>query len=131
LGSVTLSIVLALYAQTQSREPQSTSLNPEIEATARKQSDTRRKKKAEFAMVGRDIRALRDYAMPQSSGITSSTVNTVVEANNFKLHLALISLGERDQFGGHPYENPNMHLRKFLPKCDTSSSMGYPLMLFD
>ena len=71
-------------------------LNPEIEATARKQSGARKKKQAESAMAGQDNRVLRDYAMPQSSGITSSIVNPAVEVNNFELRPALISLVERD-----------------------------------
>ena len=62
---------------------------------------------------------LRDYVILQSSGTTSSIVNPVVEAHNFELRLALISLVERDQFRGHPSEIPIMHLHNFLAKCDT------------
>ena len=64
-------------------------------------------------------RVLHDYALPQASVITSSIVSPVVEANNFELSPALISFVEQQQFGGHPSENPNAHLRKFLAKCDT------------
>jgi len=74
---------------------------------------------------------LRDYALPQASGITSSIVSPVVEANNFELSPALISFMEWEQFGGHPSENPNAHLRKFLVKCDPSKSIGHPAMLSD
>ena len=69
-------------------------------------------------MAGQDNQLLRDYAPVQASGITSSIVNLTVEANNFKLSPALITFVERDQFGGHPSENPNAHLRKFLMKYD-------------
>ena len=31
---------------------------------------------------------------------------------------------EREQFGGHPSENPNAHLYKFLVKCDTIKLNG-------
>jgi len=54
-----------------------------------------------------------------SVGITLSIVNPTFEANNFELSPALITFVERDQFGGHPSDNPNLHLRKFLAKCDT------------
>jgi len=77
-------------------------------------------------MAGWDIRVLRDYAMPQSSGITSSVVSPMVEVHNFELRPTLISLVERDQFGGHPSENPNMHLRNFLTKCDIVKLNGVP-----
>ena len=77
-------------------------------------------------MAGRDNRVLRDYVMPQSSGITSSIVNPTIDVNKFELRRAFISLVERDQFGGHPSENLNMHLRNFLVKCDTIKLNGVP-----
>ena len=75
-------------------------------------------------MAEGDYRVLRDYALPQASGITSSIVNPTVEANNFELNLGLISFVERDQFGGYPSDNPNVHLRKFLAKYDTIKLNG-------
>ena len=62
--------------------------------------------KAEAVMAGRDNCVLRDYVLPQLSGITSSVVNATVEVNNFELRPALTSLVERDKFGGCPFENP-------------------------
>ena len=70
-------------------------------------------------MAGQDQRLLCDYALPQPSSITSSIVNPTVEANNFGLSPVLITFVERNQFGGHPSDNPNAHLRKFLVKCNT------------
>jgi len=96
------------------------SLNPEIEAAAnRRHGEARRKKRVEVEMAGHDQRMLRDYALPQASGITSSIVNPTVEANNFELSPVLITFMERDKFGGHPADNPNAHLDKFIAKCDT------------
>ena len=48
----------------------------------------------------------------------------MVEANNFKLSLAPITFMQRDQFGRHPSDNANMHLCKFLAKCDTIKFNG-------
>ena len=78
---------------------------------------------------------LRDYALPQASSVTSSIVSPAVEANNFELNPTLISFVERGQFAGHPSENPNAHLCKFLAKCDTikinrASSDAIRLRLF-
>jgi len=42
----------------------------------------------------------------------------VVEAHKFELDPALVTFVERDQFGGHPSENPNVHLCSFLMKYD-------------
>jgi len=75
-------------------------------------------------MAEQDHRVLRDYALPQASGITSSIVSPAIEANNFELNPALIGFMERDQFGGFPSDNPNAHLRKFLAKCDTIKLNG-------
>ena len=94
--------------------------NPEIEATTRRRGrEARRKKRAVVEMTGQDQRMLRDYALQQASGITSSIVSPAVEANNFNLSLALIISVERDQFGRYPSDNPNMYLCKFFAKCDT------------
>jgi len=78
-----------------------------------------------------DHRMLRDYALPQATGITSSIVSLTVDANNFELSPALISFVEREQFSGHPYENLNAYLHKFLAKCDTIKINGRPAMLLD
>jgi len=98
--------------------------DPEIEAATRRLSkEARRKKRAEASMA-EDNRVLRDYTLPQASGITSSFVSPTVEANNFELSPALMSFVAREQFAGHPSENPNAHLRKFLAKCDTIKING-------
>jgi len=71
--------------------------DPEIEAAAHRHSgEARRRKKEEEVMAGQDQRVLRDYALSQASGITSSIVNPTVEANNFELSPALIIFVERD-----------------------------------
>jgi len=99
-------------------------LDPKIEAAACQRSrEVRRKKRAEELMT-EDNRVLRDYALPQASAVTSAIVSPAVEANNFELSPALISFVEREQFAGHPSENPNVHLRKFLAKCDTIKING-------
>jgi len=79
------------------------------------------------AMGEGDHRVLRDYAVPQALGITSSIVRPAVEANNFELCPTLIYFVVREQFGVHPSENLNAHLRKFLAKCDTIKLNGVPI----
>ena len=99
--------------------------DPEIEAAARwRGEEVKRKKKAKVVMVQADNKVLCDYALQQASGNTSSIISLVVKANNFELNPSLISFVEREQFGGHPSENPNAHLRKFLVKCDTIKLNG-------
>ena len=45
-------------------------------------------------------------------------MNPTVEANNSELSPALITFVEWDEFAGHPVDNPNAHLHKFLVKSD-------------
>ena len=94
-------------------------LDPKTEATTRKQRDARRrKKKKEAVMAGRDNRVLREYALLQMTSVTSSIASLAIKVHNFELWPTLISLLEKDQFSERPFENPNMHLRNFLVKCD-------------
>ena len=97
--------------------------DPEIEATALRQNRAR-KRQQQIAMAARDTRVLRDYVLPQATGLTSSIVNPAVEVNNFELRPALVSFVEKDQFSGRPTENPHIHLRNFLTKCDTIKLNG-------
>jgi len=75
-------------------------------------------------MAERDLRVLRDFVLPQATGLTSPIVNPIIEANNFEFRPALISFVKQNQFGGHPIENPHVHLRNFLAKCDTIKLNG-------
>ena len=58
--------------------------DPEIKATARRQSGARKKHQAQVIMAEQDHRVLRDYALPQASGVTSSIVSPAIEANNLE-----------------------------------------------
>jgi len=76
-------------------------------------------------MAERNPRMLRDYVLPQATGLTLFIVNPVVEAKNLELRPTLVSSVEKDQFSGHPTENPHIHLRNFLAKCDTIKLNGF------
>jgi len=81
--------------------------------------------------MAEDHRVLRDYALPQASGITSSIVSPTVEANNFELSPALISCVELEQFVGNPSENPMPIFASSLRSAIPLRSMGHPAMLSD
>ena len=42
-----------------------------------------------------------------------------VDANNFELNPALITMVQQHQFTGHPTEDPNEHLGRFLRMANT------------
>ena len=47
-----------------------------------------------------------------------------VDANNFKLKLSLITMVQQHQFTGHPIEDPNKHLGRFLRMENTVKLNG-------
>ncbi|XP_065628545.1 uncharacterized protein LOC111994101 [Quercus suber] len=69
-------------------------------------------------------RTLKDYVRPivndNYSGIRRQTIN----ANNFELKPALISMVQQAQFSGSPLDDPNIHLAMFLEICDTVKMNG-------
>ena len=96
--------------------------DPEIERTLRSQ----RKKKVLAMAEGEQNaqpRTLKDYVWPvvneNNSGIRRQTIN----ANNFELKPALISIVQQAQFSGSPLDDPNI-LAMFLEICDTVKMNG-------
>ena len=54
-----------------------------------------------------------------------STVRQLaIEANNFELKLALITMMQQHQFTGHPIEDPNEHIGKFMRLTNTVKLNG-------
>ena len=47
-----------------------------------------------------------------------------IDANNFELKSALITMVQQNQFTGHPTENPNEHLGLFLRIANTFKLNG-------
>ena len=47
-----------------------------------------------------------------------------IDANNFELKPALITMVQQNQFIGHPTENPNEHLGQFLRIANTIKLNG-------
>ena len=50
-----------------------------------------------------------------------------IEANNFELKPALITMVQHHQFIGHPYEDPNEHLGRFMRMENTIKLNGVRL----
>ena len=47
-----------------------------------------------------------------------------IDANNFELKPALITMVQQNQFTGHPTEDPNEHLGRFLRMANTVKLSG-------
>ena len=68
--------------------------NLEIERTLH-QLKNEKKKEANTSlsnMAGQEQKALRDYAMPSVNGAISSIRRPAIQANNFKIKLAIIQM---------------------------------------
>jgi len=70
-------------------------------------------------MAGEETGITRDFVTFGVQGFASSIARPAVDANNFKLELALISMVQKSQFSGTPLEDPNLHLSVFFEMCDT------------
>ncbi|KAL3502727.1 hypothetical protein ACH5RR_037176 [Cinchona calisaya] len=64
-------------------------------------------------------RPLRDYAIPNIEGATSSIARISIQANNIKIKPSLIQmLQTHDIFGDGPNEDPYTHLTNFEEVID-------------
>ena len=50
-----------------------------------------------------------------------------IEANNFELKPALITMVQQHQYTGHPNEDPNEHMGRFLRMANTMKLNGVRL----
>ena len=69
-------------------------------------------------------RTLKDYYRPTSAQAPGGFSNSSLECNNFELKPALISMVERNQFGGTALEDPHLHISNFLLYCNTMKHAG-------
>ncbi|XP_063941434.1 uncharacterized protein LOC135149611 [Daucus carota subsp. sativus] len=102
-------------------------LDPEIEATARKQSGEQRRNKNKETM-GEEVpaKSLREYGMPDTTGVMSSILRPAVTATHFELKPQFIQFISNDSFAGLASENPVDHLESFLEKCDMIKLTNVP-----
>ena len=62
---------------------------------------------------------MEDFWRPIIQDEYSAIRQPVVEANNFELKPALITMVQQHQFTGHPTKDPNEHLGRFLRMANT------------
>lgn len=75
--------------------------------------------KSKPIMAEDDTRALKEFVTPNSSSLHSSITRPIVEANNFELKSSMILMVQKNQFGGSPVDDLNLHLSVFLEYLDT------------
>ena len=70
------------------------------------------------------IDTMEDFWRPIIQDEYSAIRQPAVEANNFELKPALITMVQQHQFTGHPTEDPNEHLGRFLRMANTVKLNG-------
>ena len=120
---------------------QNTDLNPadgELERTLRSLRKTKRAKNSAMAYERQDqtegektaarrppiADTMEDFWRPIIQDEYSAIRQPTVDANNFELKPALITMVQQQQFAGHPTEDPNEHLGRFLRMANTVKLNG-------
>ena len=67
---------------------------------------------------------MEDFWRPIIQDEYSAVRQLVIEANNFELKPALISMVQQHQFTGHPSEDPNEHMGRFMRMPNTVKLNG-------
>ena len=62
---------------------------------------------------------MEDFWRPIIQDEYSVVRQLAIEANNFELKPALITMVQQHQFNGHPYEDPNEHMGRFMRMANT------------
>ena len=73
------------------------------------------------------IDEMEDFMRPIIQEEYSAIRQPTIDANNFELKLALITMVQQHQFTGHPTEDPNEHLGRFLRMANTVKLNGVRL----
>ena len=110
----------------------------ELERTLRSLRKTKRAENAAMAEEGHDqteeqrtrarrppiIDTMEDFWRPIFQEEYSSIRQPTMDANNFELKPALITMVQQHRFTGHPTEDPNEHLGRFLRMANTVKLNG-------
>ena len=67
---------------------------------------------------------MEDFWRPSIQGEYSTVRQPPIGANNFELKPALITMVQQHQFTGHPSEDPNEHMERFMRMANTVKLNG-------
>ena len=70
---------------------------------------------------------MEDFWRPVIQEEYSTVRQPAIEANNFELKPALITMVQQNQFTGHPTKDPNEHMGRFLRMANTVKLNGVRL----
>ena len=67
---------------------------------------------------------MEDFWRPIIQEEYSTVRQPAIEANNFELKPVLITMVQQHQFTGHPSEDPNEHMERFMRMANTVKLNG-------
>ena len=70
---------------------------------------------------------MEDFCRPIIQEEYSAVRQPTIEANNFELKPALITIVQQHQFTGHPFGDPNEHMGRFMRMANTVKLNGVRL----
>ena len=73
------------------------------------------------------LNTMDDFWRPIIQEECSAVRQLAIEANNFELKPALITMVQQHQFTGHPSEDPNEHMGRFMRMANTVKLNGVRL----
>ena len=68
--------------------------------------------------------SMKDFWKPVIQDEYSVVRQPAIKANNFELKPALITMVQQHQFTGHPFEDPNEHMGRFIRMANTIKLNG-------
>ena len=107
--------------------------DPNLEKTTR-QLKNQKKKKKQSSNQGKPKegpsksimppKSSKSYGVPSPSGISTGPTIPTIEAINFEIKPAFITMIQYNKFRGHPSEDPANHLQRFQQLCRTVKYQG-------
>ena len=70
---------------------------------------------------------MEDFWRPSIQDEYSVVIQLAIEANNFELKPTLITMVQQHRFTGHPSEDPDEHMRRFMRMANTNKLNGVKL----
>ena len=119
--------------RSQTKEDQkkedTTSLSPDSELSCQQYTDPQRKEKQQKIPepkieMADPPKSLKNYSQPSPSGVPTGLAMPAIQAANFEIKPALLTMIQQNQFAGLASEDPTNHLQRFQQLCSTIKHQG-------
>ena len=111
-------------------EAEITPLSPDSGITCQQYIDKRREENrqklrdSKIKMAYLLVKSLKNYSQPSLNGVPTGLAMSAIQAANFEIKPALLTMIQQNQFAGLPSEDPTLHLQRFQQLCSTIKHQG-------